>query len=309
MYFYSAFNLKIKSDILLPAFIEYEEFSSLHTDITIRLGKIRDSFVDHQNTGFYFHLSVNEAYFSWKDIGKYLAINGDSIIVEPSDHAEESAIRLPLIGVVLGALLHQRGLFVLHGSSVAKDGEAIVFLAHKGVGKSTIASKLYTRGFDFISDDHVVIRNNNGKFLIVPSFPQIKLWSDSVVIALGKKPDELPRLLPDYEKYAYHVKDRFITNSVNLKKIFILQRDNDIRISIINQQVAFVELIRYQYLSRFGPEFIRGREATVFHFSADLVKTIPIFQLRVPSSLSNIETIENVIIHQMYSTEFDAAAS
>ncbi|NBC85561.1 MAG: hypothetical protein GVY25_05150, partial [Bacteroidetes bacterium] len=46
----------------------------------------------------------------------------------------EGTLRAPLLGVVLGTLLHQRGLHTLHASAVVVDGGAVAFVGEKGAG-------------------------------------------------------------------------------------------------------------------------------------------------------------------------------
>lgn len=49
------------------------------------------------------------------------------------------------------------GGVVLHASSVAEDGNAFVFLARSGGGKSTIMNKLTRKRFGAIADDSLVV--------------------------------------------------------------------------------------------------------------------------------------------------------
>lgn len=55
---------------------------------------------------------------------------------------------------------------VLHGSSCEKNGKVFVFLGRKGSGKSTLVFHLIENGYNYISDDLIII--DNGKIIPFP---------------------------------------------------------------------------------------------------------------------------------------------
>lgn len=61
-------------------------------------------------------------------------------------------------GFMLAALLGPRGLYVLHGGAIARDGSAVLILGDSGVGKSTLILGALQDGWSALSDDLVVIR-------------------------------------------------------------------------------------------------------------------------------------------------------
>ena len=65
---------------------------------------------------------------------------GNRISFSPAAGAEETAVRLYLLGTCMGALLFQRKLLPLHGSAVVINGKAYAFVGDSGAGKSTLAA-------------------------------------------------------------------------------------------------------------------------------------------------------------------------
>jgi len=58
-------------------------------------------------------------------------------------------------------LLEKQGYVILHGSAVAKNGKAYLFLGGNQVGKTTIALNLvYNHGFKLLSDDYLLIKKD-----------------------------------------------------------------------------------------------------------------------------------------------------
>jgi ABC-type glutathione transport system ATPase component len=76
-------------------------------------------------------------------VGAFLVRGGREIMIDAVPGVDARTLRLSLLGPALALVLHQRGRFVLHASTVAVAGSAIAFLGEKGWGKSTIAAALY----------------------------------------------------------------------------------------------------------------------------------------------------------------------
>jgi hypothetical protein len=94
------------------------------------------------------------------------------------------------------------------------------FWAHPAGGKSTTAAALHALGHSLVADDNVAIslpdKNDSGKThsgaVVLPAFPQIKLWPDSA-LALRETVDDLPRLHPEMDKRAVACGGQFRLNS------------------------------------------------------------------------------------------------
>lgn len=87
-------------------------------------------------------------------------------------------------------LLRQlEGRLAMHGSAVAKDGRAIVFLGRSGAGKSTMAAAMCSRGAELLADDAVAIDPGSEArtWTILPR--EIDHWLDAPsMVALGHQP-------------------------------------------------------------------------------------------------------------------------
>lgn len=71
-------------------------------------------------------------------------------------------------------LLHQ-GWILCHAAAVVADGFGIAFAGFSGGGKSTLALHLMTHGFDFVSNDRLLVRRDHGGVHVsgVPKLPRI----------------------------------------------------------------------------------------------------------------------------------------
>jgi len=57
---------------------------------------------------------------------------------------------------------------MIHASTVASEGRAVVISGPSGSGKSDLALRLLDRGFTLVSDDQTLIRRENGRLLASP---------------------------------------------------------------------------------------------------------------------------------------------
>ena len=60
----------------------------------------------------------------------------------------------------------------IHGSTVARDGRAVMITGPSGSGKSDLALRLLDRGFTLVSDDQTIVRRD-GERLLASAPPQI----------------------------------------------------------------------------------------------------------------------------------------
>jgi hypothetical protein len=295
MHKYEAYGLIIHSELILPELIPSVESSP---DVVIRIGSLNSSIANVSDDGTHFVLTPQLSWLYWEAVGTFRIRGGREIVIDPIPETTEEIIRLPLLGTVIAVLLHQRGDLVLHGSAVAIQDHAVVFVGNKGKGKSTMAAALYRRGYPLIADDVVAIRFDidDQKPYLSPGFPQMKLWPESAK-QLGSSFADFSPIYPDADKLACRAEKQFITASSPLRRIYVLEQDETPSIRPLPHQAAFIELIRHSYLARFGNDLTRLQEATERHFMQcmQLVNHVDICQLKRRLSLDELPDVARMI--------------
>lgn len=292
MYSYTAYGLNIASDLNLPELQSSTE--DRQADLIIRMGKVDWSLPKPLESWSYFHLDGDSAYLCWQVVGKFLVRAGKEIIIEPFADVEESVIRLPLLGSVLAMALHQRQFLILHGSAVAINNSAAIFIGPKGQGKSTMTATLYGRGHQLITDDVAALKVDRfGVHTLIPGFPQIKLWPEAVEAALGDEVETLRKIHPEVEKRARPTLERFSSTPFTIRKIYVLGTGTAPQIKPLQPQDAVASLIANSFIPMLlGEEFRRDRQTTLhFYQCANLVKSLPVCRLERPRSLKLLDTI------------------
>jgi hypothetical protein len=303
---YTAYGLGINSALPLP---ELQTAAEAATDVTIRFGCI-DWSPDGSGEEFCFEVIRNESHFFWPHLGKFRVSRGAEILIDSLPRVEERLLRLPLLGTIVAVLLQQRGYLVLHASSVAVNGGALVFIGNKGWGKSTMAATLYGRGHDLISDDVVALKlEGQDAPLVMPGFPQFKLFPEAIVSSLGDDYETLPELAAGHNKRGRLVTDRFARQPLPLKSVYALGCGPVSAIKALEPQAALLALIVNSYSARFGKRLLRGVEASAhLRQCSRIVRQVPIYRLERPKALPLLPAVAQLVEEHLHYLERGAAS-
>lgn len=97
--------------------------------------------------------------------------------------------------VMLGQWARQNGMLLLHSACVGVDGKGVMLSARGGGGKSTLAVSCLLNGFDFVSDDYILV-NQQGPLKAMPLYRTVSLNQDMASILNP----ELPIVRVDKER-------------------------------------------------------------------------------------------------------------
>lgn len=288
LYKYRAFGLNISSEIQLPELIESEG----EPDVYVKFGKTPLNIKKHRFHNERLQINENSLLLNIKHTAKYFIENGNSIIIEPYKDFSPINLRLFLLGSSMGAILYQRGLLPIHGSAVEKNGEAYIIVGKSGMGKSTLAAAMRSIGFRIITDDvSAVYLDENSNIMVLPSYPQQKLWDDSTEM-LGLQGNKVIRVIENKDKYAVKVKDDFVSKPIKLKGIYEISKYDD-RITnkenISISSILGVEKFKIVHKNIYRPKFCKGMNLTEMSFKlcTHIASKIKIAVIERPESSKN----------------------
>ena len=202
-----------------------------------------------------------------------------------------------LLGPILGLLLRLRGITCLHASAVNFGGQSVAFLGTAGAGKSTTAAAFALDGHAVLSDDIVALMEREGSFLVVPAYPQVGLWPDSVNMLYGS-PDALPRLSATWEKRRLALGKkgpRFESRPLPLAAIYILgdrRSDSAPCIETVRSRSALLSLVADAYANKILDREMRARE---FDVLGRLAATVPVRRVFPHTDASRLRELCRVI--------------
>jgi hypothetical protein len=229
--------------------------------------------------------------FTAGDTASFRITKGERIAWQRLDPAVgPREIRTYLLGSAMAALLIQRGVLVLHGNALAREGKAIVCLGHSGAGKSTLAYALMRQGWQLLADDLVAITPDG---MVLPGIPRIKLWQDAAE-AFGLDPAALPPIHRSLRKYALagEAIER-APQPMPLEALYLIQASTGEEsfgsgaITAISSEKAAALHLRTQ---AFMPRFVRGmgQEGPTFLATARLQRMVPLATLPVPRGIDQL---------------------
>ncbi len=233
--------------------------------VSISYGKVPQALNENRVKGLWFEANADEFMFIVDNVAGYYVAHGDTIVIAPEKGASEAEILLYLMGSAMGALLFQRNLLPLHGSAVKVSDHGAVFLGDSGIGKSTLAGALQKQGYPLLADDICAITiSASGKALIIPGFPRLKLWADTLT-QFAEDRQGLNRVHQDeaFEKYFYPAQN-VATEPVVVGSVFVLQSHDKDEFEVA--ALTGVEKIDPLFENTFRPEFLEGIGSKNEHF-------------------------------------------
>lgn len=243
-YQYRAFGLNIESEFFI---------AQLPLAAVYRVPEVRIESSDLSglsivpDDGFFVH--ADEIYFAVENLGKFRITKGERIEVDLYPDGEEALLGVFLMGSCMGAVLHQRDVFLLHGSCVTDGSGAVLITGDSGAGKSTLASEFLSHGWRLVTDDVTALRDVGGIPVVQSSYPSQKLWQDSLEYYNRKKEDVHSLYFEEgREKFGVNVSDCFFDGNCPLKLIIrLIPTDVSCHIQPVGKMACVDQLLRNTY--------------------------------------------------------------
>lgn len=273
-YRYKIFGYYVESEIELDAYEVYFD----KPEVTIRIGKVNKEPLKSGNVWIYFSKENQFVVFHVPEIGAYEISGGKDILIEPDEGAIGSEIQLYLLGSAFGLLMHQKGVFPLHGSTVDMGAFCITFVGHSGAGKTSLASGFIERGFRILSDDVSRIDIIGGVRFVYPSYPSQKIWKDALT-QLEIDHDPQKRILKRMEKLYVNDRERFSLTEKPIRAVVEIQPvevSEPVLMQLKNPDALNV-LITHSYRQE-----IMGQYTDLgahLRFCSELVMAVPVYRL------------------------------
>lgn len=290
-FIYKAFGLIISSEFEIPEFLSF----SGEPEVFLKFGEVPDQLNSPQFEGVRFQASLNQFLLKIDHIAHYFVVDGKNIQVKTLEGSNISEVRLFLLGSVFGALLHQRGLLPMHGSSLCINGKAYIFSGVSGAGKSTLAAGLVSHGYKLLSDDiSVVALSENQSPIVYAGYPQMKLWADSLE-KLGMDPEQHTRVRSQLNKHQLQVEQSFSQEALSLGGIYILQSHNFE--DILLESLKGIEKFNALKNNTYRLNFIKGLGNAQTHFRhiSAVAMNCPVRRITRPSKGFSLELLLDLI--------------
>lgn len=284
-----AFGLNIQSDINLNLPSAEEP-----TEVYIRKGnfeipKSQKTKINRYNTTAFF-AEKDEFYFLiWPNLVNF-KISKNSIVYQPISELPEGLLRIFILSEAFGFLLLKNGYFLFHGSSVAHNKQAEVFIGTPGAGKSTTIAAFAKNGFQILTDDLVAITfNSKGEPFVVPAFNEVKVWKNAL-LGLDWNFDLVEAAWEGKEKYLFKT-ENWSDKTVPLKRINILKKPFSKSKTELSPILLPIEFVKYFPLAHQALNANVSKEH--FEKSLQIIKHVEVRILNRPKNFIELEKFVN----------------
>lgn len=278
---YEGFGLSIESEVALPPLVPVQTPRDAPT-VCVRYDAVPTALANSPRPDQRFQFGPGELLFAIDGVARYLIRDGSQILVDAHPDADDDSVAMHLLSTVLSALLHQRGVLVLHGSGVAAEGGAVLFLGHSGSGKSTLAAAFGERGHDVLTDDICAVAMGlpgTGPVLRA-GFPYLRLWREAFP-HLTRGADGLRPLVSGSNKL---IADLPVATSPNvaIRAIYLLEPKDTPALAI--SPVTGIRRLTAVSALTLRPQLVDACRRRADHFKtvSALVSTTPVFAVQRP---------------------------
>jgi len=200
-----------------------------------------------------------------------------------------------LAGPVLGGLLWTKEAIGLHGSVVAIENRAVALLAHRGLGKSTLAAGLAARGHAVLSDDVAAITKGTcGRWWAQPGYPRLRL--EPGMITMSRAADAGPVLTGSDKRYVglsmrasarawrFGAEPLPLAAVYELRRLPELARPSTAPVSGAERAALLLRHVRPRVLPRDSDAAVRD-----FSRLGRLASAVPVRRLELPDRLTSVD--------------------
>lgn len=297
-FFYWAFGLLIKSNIQMEELSKLQERAYFDLEVNIKI--VQNLPINSSN--YEFIKEDSTVIFHVPEVATFYMNSGKMIQVECLQSSDIHLVKLYLLGTCMGIILMQRMVLPLHGSLIEIQGKAYAFVGHSGVGKSTLASSFIRKGYKLVSDDLIAVTMKDGKPWVIPSYPQQKLWQDSLDI-FGMDRSDYASIYGREKKYCVPIKSHYYPEPLPLGGIF----------EITKTERSGVEIRSIPNLNRFHLIFNHTYRNFLLHklnlmdwhfyLSTNIIPEIITYQIHRPLAGVTVEEITELILKTIKSGE------
>jgi hypothetical protein len=226
-----------------------------------------------------------------------LSSDGARILGRPRPHVSPATIRHLLLDQVLPMVLAHRGSLALHASAVRVRSGVVAFVGKSGSGKSTLCASLTRVGRPLLADDCLVIEEQQGRAMAVPSYPGLRLRPD-VLRALWHDGPRGPRVAEYSNKRRLGPRGLAVAapGPAPLRGLYLLVPPGargEIRITRLAPREAVGRLLAHAHRLDITD---RARLVTELEALTRLARLVPVFDLDYPWDLHRLPVVHAAVL-------------
>jgi hypothetical protein len=282
--------------------------------LRVRIGRVAERPPEPESWVFSSRLPDGEPWLSaarldggyllrFKDLADFVVDRDGSEITlcyaDPNTAPE--TLRHLVLDQVVPAALSLRGMTALHAAAVATPSGVCAFLGPAGSGKSTLAASFSVAGYPAVSDDCLVLKEQE-RFFAMPAYPGVRLWKDSLDELFGRQSATLPVAhFTSKRRVSGKSEAEFAREPQPLKAIYWLDRSAEFNAPSVSDATGGDALMKLLSCSFFLD--VTNDTLLTNHFRAlgRLAACVPVRMLRVPDGFSALFAVRRAVLADLES--------
>ena len=300
VYRFRAYQLLFVASFPIPEMVAADRVDSDRErapDVLIRTDDFPDNLPDPLETSHVHEVNGEALLLRVADVARYLIREGREILIDREPHATDHDVRVYLLGTCIGALLHQRGLLVLHASGVMTDRGCLLFTGESGTGKSTLLAEFLRRGHKMVVDDVCALRFDSAdRPIVLPSYPRTRLWADAAD-RFAIDTSRLERTRPSWDKFERQISEQFWDHAEPVSHVFHLTApgaSDQVTLQRLEPTEAFSTLVDNTYRG----VLLDGMDLRSSHFdlASRAARSIDVIRVMRPANSDTVEEMATRIL-------------
>jgi hypothetical protein len=204
-----------------------------------------------------------------------------------------------LLNQVIPIVLSHSCKLVLHASACATPQGAMAFMGMTGTGKSTLATSFGLQGLAVLTDDCLLIEEQDGAITTVPSYPGLRLWPETVTGLFEQEPVLQP--LAHYtDKTRLLFDQNHFDGPFSLRAIYVLTHPENIQditgvtITPLVASEAFLETVKHTFQLDVTDREKLGQAFRQYEW---LAKSVPFFRLAFPREYAFLPSVNMAVLN------------
>ena len=203
---------------------------------------------------------------------------------------------------VIPLALSRQGRLVLHASAVVTSGGAVAFMGAAGSGKSTLGASFVRAAFPLLTDDGLLLTEDQGALAGVPSYPEIRLWPDAcAALAAAGEPGEAWHLAGKTCVPAGSMRWPFASTPVPVRRLYVLGAPSEdtrraVTIEPLTGRESFLQLVRHSFRLDVDD---RRRLRSEFETIGRIASTGVVYRLGFPREWSRLASVRDAVLDHL----------
>jgi hypothetical protein len=206
-----------------------------------------------------------------------------------------------LLNQVIPLVFSHSGKLVLHASACATPQGVLAFMGMTGAGKSTLAASFGLQGFAVLTDDCLLVEEQDERIVTVPSYPGLRLWPETVTALFEQEPVLQPLAHYTDKKRILFDQDHF-DSSLSVRVIYVLtqpenmQEITGVTITPLATSEALLETVKHTFQLDITDREKLGQAFRQYQW---LAKSVPFFRLSFPREHVFLPTVNRAILDHL----------